>query len=409
MPPNSRDEGNDIVTEHPQPAGLPGVDASVNPDGAPVAIGGAVAEPGASGVEAVGVTHHYDGQGVLHELSLAVEQGTFCTLLGPSGSGKTTLLRIFAGLLTPSQGRIRISGRDVTDVAVQQRSIGFVFQHYALFPHLTVADNIAYPLKVRGYGRSERKRMVDEMIAFADLGGLARRHPGQLSGGQQQRVAIARALVFQPEVLLLDEPLGALDRRLRQQLGAELRRIQKETATTAIYVTHDQEEALLLSDTVAVMDGGVIRQMGAPVDLYARPADRFVATFLGDTNLLSGTVDAVLPSGARMVCQGVTIECTGGAGSPVGEQRWLSVRPEDVEVLAAEASSDLAAPSGWHEVLGPAVVTDCVFLGGRFRARLRLADGAELVAELPGAAPVPAVGDDVLIGWRRGSPVVIGD
>src|SRR3954451_2012217 len=241
-------------------------------------------------VRAEGITHEYGEHVALERMDLAVPRGQFFTLLGPSGSGKTTLLRIFAGLLAPTSGRVHIGGRDVTDVDVQERNIGFVFQSYALFPHLSVGDNIAFPLKVRGVAKADRERRVTEVIELVQLQGLEQRRPGQLSGGQQQRVAIARALVFEPEVLLLDEPLGALDRRLRQTLGAELRRIQQETSITAIYVTHDQEEAFLLSDTVVVMNDGAVHQNGAPADFYGRPADLFVATFLGDTNVLRGPV-----------------------------------------------------------------------------------------------------------------------
>lgn len=354
-----------------------------------------------AGIEAVSVTHSYDRHEALRDLSISVADGEFCTLLGPSGSGKTTLLRIFAGLLTPSNGQVKIKGQDVTNVSVQDRSIGLVFQHYALFPHLNVADNIGYPLKIRSYRRADRDRLVDEMLEFVNLAGLGERAPGDLSGGQQQRVAIARALVFQPQVLLLDEPLGALDRRLRQQLGTELRRIQKEYSTTAVYVTHDQEEALLLSDTIAVVNDGRVQQIGTPEELYSRPANRFVATFLGDTNILTGTVSNIDRGSdhTRIAWDGAEVTCRGALESNVGDLAAFSIRPEDVEIADPSAAG---LPHSDGIVVTTATVRDLIFLGARFKVFLQLRDGSELTAELPATQSPPATGNEVSVGWRYG-------
>jgi ABC-type Fe3+/spermidine/putrescine transport system ATPase subunit len=354
-------------------------------------------------LEALGIHHAYDGEVALHDVDLVAAEGEFTTLLGPSGSGKTTLLRIFAGLLAPTAGRIHIGGRDVSDVSVQDRNVGFVFQNYALFPHLTVTDNVAFPLKTRGVEKSERARRVADMLDLVGLTGLEGRYPAQLSGGQQQRVAVARALVFEPKLLLLDEPLGALDRALRQQLGRDVRRIQRETATTAIYVTHDQEEAFLLSDTVVVLDQGQILQQGRPVDVYRQPSNMFVARFLGDTNVLSGRVERATARGAVLDVAGAEIECSGGEDLGAGTAASCSLRPEDVEVFLASDSTQIPADEC---VLGDATVQSWEFLGSRFRLLLEWR-GRGLVVELPGAATLPEERETVTIGCRPGAAVVV--
>ncbi|WP_459981383.1 ABC transporter ATP-binding protein [Nocardioides sp. AN3] len=366
------------------------------------ALAVAVAEP-APAVEVRGVRHEFGSQIALHELDLQVGRGQFYTLLGPSGSGKTTLLRIIAGLLMPSAGSVHIAGRDVTQIDVQHRNIGFVFQNYALFPHLTVQENIEFALKLRGDGRAQRSRQTAEMVGLVHLGGLESRYPGELSGGQQQRVAIARALAFEPEVLLLDEPLGALDRRLRQLLGAELRRIQQDTGITAIYVTHDQEEAFILSDTVVVMSDGGIRQCGSPAEVYTAPKDHFVATFLGDTNILTGQVMSSHGSASMLDVDGIEVRCSGVAPAPVGSTAMCSIRPEDVEIV------DGHAPERADRCrFGPMDVTRRLFLGGRYRLTLRRED-ARLDAEVAARGRVPDVGERVEVGWRSGIPVVLAD
>jgi ABC-type Fe3+/spermidine/putrescine transport system ATPase subunit len=243
-----------------------------------------------NGVLAEDVTHCYEQIQVLRGITVAVSAGEFVTLLGSSGSGKTTLLRIIAGLLTPTAGRVVIADVDVTKFAPEKRGVGLVFQNYALFPHLSVADNITFPLRMRGTSHRETQHRLHWVVQMVGLHGLESRYPAQLSGGQQQRVALARAIVFQPQVLLLDEPLGALDKRLRQHLGDELRDLQRQLGITTVYVTHDQEEAFVLSDRIAVMDNGAIVQFDTPENIYRSPKGLFVARFVGALNEFSGVV-----------------------------------------------------------------------------------------------------------------------
>ena len=237
------------------------------------------------------VNKHYGSVAALEDVSLTIADGEFFALLGPSGSGKTTLLRAIAGFVRPETGIIQVDGEDIRDEPVHKRDVGMVFQHYALFPHMNVFDNVAFGLSVRHLEKDEITQRVRDMLALVELGGLEHRVPSQLSGGQQQRVALARALITTPRVLLLDEPLGALDKRLRQQMQIELREIQREVGITTVFVTHDQEEALTLSDRIALLDQGRVIQVGPPVDVYERPRTRFAASFLGDANFFSGPPD----------------------------------------------------------------------------------------------------------------------
>lgn len=340
-------------------------------------------------VEAVDV--HYGAKQVLQATDLSVAAGEFFTLLGSSGSGKSTLLRVIAGLLDPSAGTVCIDDRDVTAVPTQRRDIGFVFQNYALFPFLNVAENIEYGLKVAKRSAHERAVRVDEMLDLVGLGDLRDRRPDQLSGGQQQRVALGRALALSPSVLLLDEPLGALDRGLRQELGGEIRRIQQETGTTAVYVTHDQEEAFILSDRLGVMTDGRIVQVGAPADVYKWPDDLFVAEFLGRTNQLLGTTSA----------DGRRIDFPGGsyvtAHQPAAAARdgVAVVRPEQIDVRAQPHTGP-----GWDE-LGTATVTESRFHGQRQAVRLQW-QGQLLNADLNPHHDVPQIGDVVSLAVQRG-------
>ncbi|HKG73731.1 MAG TPA: ABC transporter ATP-binding protein [Aestuariivirgaceae bacterium] len=270
------------------------------------------------------VSKRYAAVAALHDVSLSFRDGEFFGLLGPSGSGKTTLLRAIAGFVEPDEGSISFDGRRVENVPVHKRQIGMVFQNYALFPNLTVAANIAFGLSVRRVTGAEAGRQVSEMLELVRLTGLNERKPRELSGGQQQRVALARALVTRPKVLLLDEPLGALDRRLRQEMQVELKDIQRETGVTTIFVTHDQEEALTLSDRIAIIDQGRLMQMGQPREIYERPATIFAAQFLGDANIFTGKREndvLILPGGER-------IHAPGTAATVV-------VRPEKMRVFAA--------------------------------------------------------------------------
>jgi putative spermidine/putrescine transport system ATP-binding protein len=312
----------------------------------------------AGAVELRGVRKEFGPVVALHRVDLAVEPGEFLTLLGPSGSGKTTLLRLIAGFERLTEGEIVLDGRDVARLSPAQRGIGVVFQHYALFPHLTVADNIGYGLKLRGIRGQARSGTVARMLALVRLEGYERRYPRELSGGQQQRVAVARALAFAPRLLLMDEPLGALDRALRGDLEEELRRIHAEIGTTMIYVTHDQEEALAMSDRIAIMRNGRIVQIGTPQALYERPAEEFVARFLGECNILSLDGDPTIAT---------------------------VVRPERLRLQEHDGDVGITGR-----------LDDLIYLGQSTRLRLTMADGTRLTARLDprtvaGLAPGQAV------------------
>jgi putative spermidine/putrescine transport system ATP-binding protein len=308
-------------------------------------------------------------------IDLTIDEGEFFTMLGPSGSGKTTLLRLIAGFERPDAGQIELGGRDVTWVPPYGRQTNTVFQDYALFPHMTVADNIAYGLRVRRIAAAERRRRVDEALGMVRLSGLGGRRPSQLSGGQRQRVALARAIVNQPEVLLLDEPLGALDLKLRQEMQVELKRIQREVGITFIYVTHDQEEALTMSDRVAVMAKGKIQQLGTPIDLYERPANEFVAGFIGVSNIIDR-------DGQRVM-----------------------VRPEKIQLLMA---GEPIVPAS-HEEEGEVIET--VYAGMVSRYVVRLAKGGQLLVVHPNLErPTDETnlrGRKVRVAWRPEQAFVI--
>jgi len=291
-----------------------------------------------------GVRKSYGHVVAVDGIDLAVDEGEFFTLLGPSGSGKTTLLRLIAGFERPDAGRIELGGRDVTSVPPHLRETNTVFQDYALFPHMTVGDNIAYGLRVKGVPGAERRERVERALRMVRLSGLDQRRPNQLSGGQRQRVALARAVINEPEVLLLDEPLGALDLKLRQEMQLELKRIQKQVGITFVYVTHDQEEALTMSDRVAVMANGRIEQVGPPVEVYERPATEFVAGFIGISNLLTR-------DGVRFV-----------------------VRPEKLRMLLEDDSAEAGM------IVEPGLVEQVIYVGQATRYNVRLDRGEQLVA-----------------------------
>ncbi|HMA16326.1 MAG TPA: ABC transporter ATP-binding protein [Kiloniellaceae bacterium] len=281
-----------------------------------------------SGLALEGITKRFGSFTAVDDVSLTVPHGTFVCLLGPSGCGKTTLLRMIAGLEDPSAGRILLDGTDMTPVPTHRRDFGMVFQSLALFPHLNVADNIAYALRIRGVPAEERRRRVEELLALVHLPDYAERPVGKLSGGQRQRVAIARALAVSPKLFLLDEPLSALDAKLREAMQVELRQLQQKLGITTIVVTHDQREAMTMADLVVVMGEGRIRQAAAPIEIYRRPADTFVADFIGSTNLL----DVARDGHGRAVVAGVVLP---GVALPEGAGRArLSVRPEDVQLTA---------------------------------------------------------------------------
>lgn len=297
--------------------------------------------------------------------SLEIKAGEFLTLLGPSGSGKTTLLNVTAGYLDPSQGRVFIGGRDVTSLAPRYRNIGMVFQNFALFPHMSVAENVAYGLKVRKCRKPEIERRVDEALALVQLGELADRAITDISGGQQQRVALARAMVVEPDVLLMDEPLGALDRQLRKHVQLEIRRLHVAHLRTTIYVTHDQEEALVMSDRIGLMRKGRIVQIGTPKELYGMPKNTFVASFLGESNLIEGKVVDISEGVARLECPQIRTDITGIAaeGISIGMRAAALIRPENA------STSD-----GENGVEGS--IVEVVYLGELQAIKLRLADGS---------------------------------
>jgi spermidine/putrescine ABC transporter ATP-binding subunit len=345
------------------------------------------------------VVKRYSGAPVVDTLSLAVRDGEFLTLLGPSGCGKTTCLRMVAGFVQPDAGSVHIGGEDVTRVAAHRRNTGMVFQQYALFPHLTVAQNLAFGLRIRKLASKEIRARVAEALERVRLSGYAERYPEQLSGGQKQRVALARALVINPRVLLLDEPLGALDQKLREELQAEIKRIQREVGITTIFVTHDQSEALSLSDRVVVMRQGGISQIGSPQELYDKPVDRYVASFIGKINLIeveSEEVDANGVIHVRAAASGDRFEAApNGRPTPVaGESRLLAVRPERIRI----------GENTGNRVQGR--VELATYAGDGWYLEVRTATGAPLIVRTTGrAAPVP--GDHVSLGWHRDDAVLL--
>jgi putative spermidine/putrescine transport system ATP-binding protein len=345
-----------------------------------------------------GVRKAYGAVEVVRGLDITVHRGELLTLLGPSGSGKTTLLMIAAGFVTPDHGRVLLDDRDITGMPPQHRNIGVVFQHYALFPHRTVAENIAFPLRMRHVSRTEQQRRVEEALDLVRLQGYGARYPRELSGGQQQRVALARALVFNPPLLLLDEPLGALDKNLRKDMQLELRQLQGRLALTMVYVTHDQEEALTLSDRVVVIRDGRVEQCADPQEIYTRPRNRFVATFIGEMNVLPGVLRSTAP---------FIFETDGGLLVPVEPTAWtpgtqcaLGVRPEHIGLRVAGAANgdhvDPAAPRV------PATVASVAYLGEAWLYELTLRGGATLRAKRPaqGGAARFTPGTPVEASWR---------
>ncbi|MGO4907040.1 ABC transporter ATP-binding protein [Pseudorhodobacter sp. W20_MBD10_FR17] len=328
----------------------------------------------------------------LDNVSVKIKQGEFFTLLGPSGCGKTTLLRLIAGFETPTSGQILLNGDDITTLPPNKRAVNTVFQSYALFPHLSVAQNIAFGLEMQDRPRAEVKETVARMLALVQLEPMADRKTSQLSGGQQQRVALARALAPTPKVLLLDEPLSALDLKLRKEMQIELKRLQQETGITFVFVTHDQEEALTMSDRIAVMSAGHIQQVGPPREIYTRPANRFVASFIGETNFLTGTSD-----GARVTLgNGAVLDVVAPRG-PVG----LAIRPEQVRIVEANTAGAI-----------PATVASTVYFGTDTHVHVTLSDGTEVVARQQspamGAAEMPK-GTPVGVVLTQDALQVMGD
>jgi spermidine/putrescine transport system ATP-binding protein len=341
------------------------------------------------------VSKRYGDYVAVHEASFNVARGEFFSMLGPSGCGKTTMLRMIAGFETVSSGVLRLDGADVCDVPPYRRPVNTVFQNYALFPHLSVFDNVAFGPRLRGLERDQLKQRVQQMLDVVRLGDFAARKPGQLSGGQRQRVALARALVNKPVALLLDEPLSALDLELRRQMQIELKRIQREVGITFVFVTHDQEEALTMSDRIAVMRGGRLEQVGTPEDIYDAPASAFVARFVGVANLIPVTI--VRADGARATVTlpgaGSGEAMTTGLTFSAGESAVLMVRPERIELVAGQPSPNLVAL--------PVTCADLVFQGAVLRFALRDVAGNELVAHVEAARRDPAMrsGASLWLAW----------
>jgi ABC-type Fe3+/spermidine/putrescine transport system ATPase subunit len=353
----------------------------------PMMVGGTLATHGVP-VRAENIRHTFGDFAALKGVSLEIAPGQFVSLLGPSGSGKTTLLRIIAGLLMPRSGRIFIDGRDVTRMPADKRQIGFVFQNYALFPHLNVFENVAFALRLRRVPADQIRLRVGEALEKVFLHGLDRRYPAELSGGQQQRVALARAIVFDPAVLLMDEPLGSLDKRLRQQLQLELRRLQRALRITTIYVTHDQEEAFTMSDQIAVMGQGELHQLGAPEQVYRQPTDDFVASFVGDLNYFEGELTPADNSVCIRTGSGLDIRIDAKGLSAPGGRVACGIRPELLQVgegIARENCYD-------------AQVRTLTFRGSHYWADLVLSSGDAVIAMLPSDCRVRE-GDGVVVGW----------
>ncbi len=332
-------------------------------------------------LEIESVSKSYGDFTALDDVSLTIASGEFLTLLGPSGSGKTTTLSIVAGFVHPDRGRVRLDGRNFTEIPPHKRNIGIVFQNYALFPHLTVEQNVAFPLEMRKQPKAEIARVVGAAIEKVHLDGFKYRKPRELSGGQQQRVALARALVFEPPLLLMDEPLGALDKNLRAAMQTEIVRISRELGITVMYVTHDQDEALTMSDRIAVFNHGRIEQIGAARDIYQKPKTRFVAGFIGESLQLSGCLARDGDKGLVLKVADtripVSAELTQAIGLSPGDKALLVVRPEQLTLAEAPGDPACGAPSI------PVCVAECSFLGQALRVVCVLPDGSEAPVRLP--------------------------
>ena len=341
------------------------------------------------------VQKSYDGETlVVKDLNLSVPKGEFLTMLGPSGSGKTTCLMMLAGFETATHGDIRLGGTSINNIPPHKRGIGMVFQNYALFPHMTIAENLSFPLEVRKIGKDEREKKVMRALDMVEMGTFGGRRPSQLSGGQQQRVALARALVFEPELVLMDEPLGALDKQLREKMQFEITDLAHNLGITTVYVTHDQTEALTMSDRVAVFDDGRIQQIAAPDVLYEQPENSFVAQFIGENNTLQGVVKEI--KGDKAVVQldgGELIDCFPVNVTKVGERTQVSIRPERVEF-----DKNRLQP-GVHTL--KAEVLEFVYMGDIFRTRLRVAGSDDFIVKTRNAPDQKRLqpGEQLEIGW----------
>ncbi|MFV1850712.1 MAG: ABC transporter ATP-binding protein [Thalassospira sp.] len=346
-------------------------------------------------VEFERVQKSYDGESlVVKDLNLSMPKGEFLTMLGPSGSGKTTCLMMLAGFETATHGDIRLGGVSINDIPPHKRGIGMVFQNYALFPHMTIAENLSFPLEVRKMGKAEREQKVKRALDMVEMGAFGGRRPAQLSGGQQQRIALARALVFEPELVLMDEPLGALDKQLREKMQFEITHLAHQLGITTVYVTHDQTEALTMSDRVAVFDDGRIQQLAPPDKLYEAPENSFVAQFIGENNTLEGVIKEI--RGNSCVVQldgGEIIDAVPVNVSEVGERTRVSIRPERVEYNKDRLQE------GAHTL--KAEVLEFIYMGDIFRTRLRVAGNEEFIIKTRNAPDQARLqpGQQIEIGW----------
>lgn len=343
------------------------------------------------------ISKSFSDTNVLDNISLEIKRGEFITLLGSSGCGKTTTLRIIAGLETPDKGKVYINGTDVTDFEPNKRAVNTVFQNYALFPHLNVFDNVGYSLKIKKVEKSKRKQMVEEALSIVQLSGFERRMPNELSGGQRQRVAIARAIVNEPVVLLLDEPLGALDLQLRRQMQTELKKLQKKLGITFIYITHDQEEALNMSDRIAVMKKGHFEQIASPNEIYNNPRTSYVASFVGSANILSGTVDFAEDNVAEITTDYGKCKVNCGNYTVAPQQKVnMAVRSENILIHGSDFEGGLSA-----------VVAEVTFVGNMLKTVLKLSNGAEVVSSKHGITADYSAGESVKFTFDPSSAVFV--
>jgi putative spermidine/putrescine transport system ATP-binding protein len=342
------------------------------------------------------VQKSYDGETlVVKDLNLTVGRGEFLTMLGPSGSGKTTSLMMLAGFESATHGEIRLDGRPINQVPPHKRGIGMVFQNYALFPHMTVGENLAFPLEVRGIGKDERETRIKRALDMVQMGAFANRRPAQLSGGQQQRIALARALVFDPKLVLMDEPLGALDKQLREHMQFEIKHLHESLGITVVYVTHDQGEALTMSDRVAVFNDGRIQQLAPPADLYERPENSFVAQFIGENNKLPGVIEELSGDKALVrLSTGELIDATPVNVSEKGQKTLVSIRQERVEFKPE------LMPRGTHTL--ESEVLEVIYMGDILRTRMRVAGTEDFVMKLRNSLDQARFtpGEKIQIGWH---------
>ena len=345
-------------------------------------------------VEFMNVQKTYDGtELVIKNLNLKIEKGEFLTLLGPSGSGKTTCLMMLAGFETPTHGKVMLGGVELNNVPPHKRGIGMVFQNYALFPHMSVYENLAFPLEVRKFNTNAIKTRVEKVLEMVELMQFGSRRPAQLSGGQQQRVALARALVFEPDLVLMDEPLGALDKNLREQMQYEIKHIHENLGMTVVYVTHDQTEALTMSDRIAVFNDGIIQQLAPPNELYEKPVNAFVAEFIGENNRLQGTIKETKGSSCLVAVEDNLISATNVNEQAKGSNVTLSLRPERIS-LNPKVGTDMN--------IFEAEVLELIYLGDHIRCRMNICKNDDFIVKIPNDHTSNSLnkGDVVTIGWQ---------